>query len=490
MMDEPATAQNRKSVPVVATVGMSSCVRPALIAALAPTLLPTPAFAHGAEGGIVLLLPTGYYLAGAALAVAASFFLLAALPDRLVRKVAAMRLRLGTLPDAPHAVTSTAAFLILAVFVLAGFFGSRDPVDNPLPTMFWTIWWVCFTVAQAVTGPLWPHLNPWTGILTWTGARRRTPSASLPRSLGHVIAIVQFAAFAWFELIDLAPADPERLATAIVVYFVFNYAGSLVFGERDWMARAEPFSIFFGLVGATSPFARESAGPGRTAISLVWPGRSLIDHPPLPLSAVLLLLLTLSTVSFDGLSRTFLWLGSVGINPLEFPGRSAVVWSGTAGLTGAFLVLAGVFIAAVLLGTALAGRPDIWREASGRLVLSIVPISLAFQAAHYLTNVLVDGQNAIIALSDPLALGWNLFGTADGHTTTSFLNTLSGVTMIFDAQTLVIALGHVVGIVIAHVIAIDIFGDARKAAISQIPLAALMVFYTGFGLWLLSTPRI
>jgi hypothetical protein len=32
--------------------------------------------------------------------------------------------------------------------------------------------------------------------------------------------------------------------------------------------------------------------------------------------------------------------------------------------------------------------------------------------------------------------------------------------------------------------------DHRKAMISQIPLAALMVFYTLFGLWLLSTPQI
>jgi hypothetical protein len=42
----------------------------------------------------------------------------------------------------------------------------------------------------------------------------------------------------------------------------------------------------------------------------------------------------------------------------------------------------------------------------------------------------------------------------------------------------------------AHLIALRLFDSPRKAVISQIPLAALMVFYTGFGLWLLSTPRI
>src|SRR5204862_5163871 len=106
-------------------------------------------------------------------------------------------------------------------------------------------------------------------------------------------------------------------------------------------------------------------------------------------------------------------------------------------------------------------------------IFSIVPIALAFQTAHYLTSVLVDGQNALIALSDPFALGWNLIGTAHWHTTTSFLNTLDGVTWIFDTQTVVIALGHIVGIVMAHLIALRLFRPPRPAILSQTPLAAL-----------------
>jgi hypothetical protein len=314
--------------------------------------------------------------------------------------------------------------------------------------------------------------------------------ARLPSQIGYLIAIAQFAAFAWFELVDLAPSDPERLATAVTLYWLVNFVGALVFGEAEWLKRAEPFSIFFGLIGRLSPFHRGARDPGRTQVSLVWPGRTLIADAGLPLSGVFFVLLTLSTVSFDGLSRTFLWLGAIGVNPLEFPGRSAVTVSGTVGLIGMFTALAAVFLAAVLAGCALAGRTAIWREAAGRLVFSIVPIALAFQAAHYLTAVLVDGQNALIALSDPFARGWNLFGTAHWRTTTSFLNTLEGVTWIFDTQTVAIALGHIIGIVIAHLIAMRLSPTPRQAILSQVPLAALMVFYTGFGLWLLSTPQI
>lgn len=454
------------------------------------TLLPSVALAHGAEGGIVLLLPTGYYLMGAALAVAASFILLALLPARLVDRAGEMRMALFTVRDVPHTLTSIVSFLILAALIVAGLFGSRDPITNPLPAMIWTIWWVCFTVLQAFIGPLWPHLNPWTWILRLLGHHDRAPLAILPGRIGYLVAVLQFAAFAWFELIDLAPSDPGRLAKAVGLYFLFNLLGAMTYGERRWMARAEPFSVFFGLIGRLSPLAREDAGEGRTRLSLVWPGHSLVDLPALPLSAVLFLLLTLSTVTFDGFSRTFAWLGSIGINPLEFPGRSAVVWSGTAGMIATFAALSLAFLLSVALGCAMTGQRDRWREAAGRLVHSITPIALAYQAAHYLTNVLVDGQNAAIALSDPYARGWNLFGTADLHTTTSFLNTLDGVTLIFNTQTAVIALGHVVGIVMAHMIALRLFGSPRRAVISQIPLAALMVFYTGLGLWLLATPRI
>ena len=42
----------------------------------------------------------------------------------------------------------------------------------------------------------------------------------------------------------------------------------------------------------------------------------------------------------------------------------------------------------------------------------------------------------------------------------------------------------------AHRIALAEAGNRRKAVLMGIPLAVLMIFYTVFGLWLLSTPEI
>jgi hypothetical protein len=43
-------------------------------------------------------------------------------------------------------------------------------------------------------------------------------------------------------------------------------------------------------------------------------------------------------------------------------------------------------------------------------------------------------------------------------------------------------------VLVAHVVAWRLHGSARRAVLSQIPLAVLMVFYTVFGLWLLASP--
>ncbi|TIR45879.1 MAG: hypothetical protein E5X53_36500, partial [Mesorhizobium sp.] len=85
-------------------------------------------------------------------------------------------------------------------------------------------------------------------------------------------------------------------------------------------------------------------------LSLCWPGAKLSDAAPLSLSGIAFLLLALSSVSFDGLSKTFFWLGLFGINPLEVPGRTAVIGIGTVGLVLTFVLLAAAFILAIVLG--------------------------------------------------------------------------------------------------------------------------------------------
>ncbi len=457
---------------------------------------------HSAERGLVLLLPTGYAITGGTLAVLASFLLLAALPDAWLFRLAAAKLMLLPLPRVSALIPGLLGFCGMLSLLAAGFAGTSDPLANPLPLTIWTLWWVGFTLLQFLVGDLWRWFNPWiapVALLRRLAGGRGAPF-KLPEKLGYAPAIVLFFAFAWFELVYTAPEDPRRLAVAVSVYWLLSLGGILLFGYREWTRRGEIFSIFFRLVGDCAPLRRErDATSQRTHLVLGWPGQGFLARDPLPPSGVLFVLLTLSTSSFDGLSETFAWLGFIGVNPLEHPGRSAVTGASTLGLAAAFVVLATLYFSTVWLGLrgipGYTGRGSGFRAASGRLVYSIVPIAVAFHIAHYTTLLLVNGQYALELYSDPFSRGWNLLGLRpDFHVTVSFLNNIHDVVWVWGFQTAVIVIGHVVGITVAHLIALDILRGTERplfnATRSQVPLALLMVAYTGFGLWLLSTATV
>lgn len=447
------------------------------------------ALAHASERGHVLLLPTHYHAYGGALAVALSFLLLAFLPAGPVLRMAASRLPLVRLPFEGRVLTSFVSLLFLAGLLYAGLAGSRDPLSNPLPLTIWTLLWVGMTLAQGLFGNLWAWLNPWYGPWRlWIRLRGGEGGPfTLPSWLGVWPAFALLFSFAWFELVYPAPDDPERLAIAVLSYWLFTAVGILAVGYRSWVDQAELLTVFFGMIARLSVFQECRDGEGGLQISLGLPAGKLMRVRRLAASGIAFLLLALSSVSFDGFMRTFSWLSLIGLNPLEFPGRSALVMPNTLGLAAMFLVLCGAFLAAVWLGERLA-RGTNWRRAAGHLVWSIIPIALAYHFSHYLVTFAVNGQYALAALSDPLASGWNLFGTADIDVRAGVALGAHSAWIIWNLQAAAIIGGHVLAVIIAHLTACRLHGTARLASISQIPLAVLMVAYTVFGLWLLSTP--
>ncbi|HXV79863.1 MAG TPA: hypothetical protein VEG60_08290 [Candidatus Binatia bacterium] len=457
-----------------------------LAAALSLTGASTSAWAHAAERAFVLLLPTGYALAGGTLTVALTFLILVAVPQAPVRRLVRAETTLGAFPYTPGGTLSAVSFLALALLVVAGFLGTRDPLRNPLPLTVWTLWWGGLTVAHALFGNLWAAINPWMAPvrLLRNMLRISNPPFTYPRRLGYWPAALTFLAFAWFELVDPAPDQPTRLALAVVGYSCATIAGMLTFGERAWLARAEAFAVFFRFVALISPIQIDS---GRR-VRIVLPGAALARQEGLPLSAAVFVLLSLATVSFDGLSKTFWWLALGGINPLEFPGRTAVMMRNSLGLILAWIVLAAAYGLASVIGCRMAGSRLPFKACLGVLVLSILPISIAYHAAHYLPAFLVNAQYALIALGDPFAQGWTLLGTQNRYATVSFLSDYHSVRILWSVQAGTIVLGHLLAVLVAHTIAVERFQPRRSVMASQVPLTLLMVAYTTFGLWLLAAP--
>ena len=185
---------------------------------------------------------------------------------------------------------------------------------------------------------------------------------------------------------------------------------------------------------------------------------------------VLLITLLIASVSFDGLSESFTWLAWIGINPLEFPGRSAVLLPNTLGLIGAWALVTLAILAATRLG-----------RLPPRVLLSFLPIAAGYHIAHYLIALLTQGQYLIAALNDPLERGWALLGLPEHWVSFGFQSDRAAVWTIWAVQFSLILGAHILAVLLSLRLA-----PGRRLAHG--PLAVLMVGFTSYGLWLLSTP--
>ncbi len=459
------------------------CALSALVIWFAGTRI---ASAHAGEGAVILLLPTELYIIGGAAAVLVSFCVLA-LFHRTADTARAPAIG-HAVPRSALRAASLLSLALLIVLIIAGFAGKPDPLDNPLPLAVWTLWWMGFTLAVVIAGDLWTIANPWIGLhdlLRW-----RTP-LTYPESWGYLPAIVLFLCFAWFELVYATPQDPQRLAIAVAVYWLINFGSLAIFGPR-WLARGAAVSAFVAMAGSLNAWRWRMEANEKKAFVTVAFGRpgQLRNGDFADLSGVLFILVTLASVSFDGLSRTFTWMGWLSVNPLEFPGRSAVIWQNSAGLIGSILVLGALYALAIELGPRRTGLIPSRAVALGRFSLALVPISIAYHLAHYLPSLIVGFPSAILALADPLGSGWSFIPEGLVHERSGMGLGHDTVVTIYRVQTGIIVIGHVVATLTAHRIALAETDDRHKAVISEVPLAALMVAYTLFGLWLLSTPQI
>jgi hypothetical protein len=287
-----------------------------------------------------------------------------------------------------------------------------------------------------------------------------------------------------FTLADPAPDDPARLAGVGVAYLAVTIAGMVLCGPGRWLRQVEIFSVVMAHFGRLAPLARR----GRR-VRLGWPGWQLAHGARGARAIPVFILVLLGTGSFDGFNETFVWLDLIGVNPLAFPGRSAVVMPVVGGLIAANLLLVCLFTALVIIGDRLVAGPGRAGHLLAVFAPTILPIALAYHAAHYLPSLLVDGQYVLLALNDPFGRGANWLGLEGFHVTTGFFKHRESMRMIWLTQAAIIVFGHVLAVILAHANAAQAYGGVRRAFTAGLPLALFMILYTWLGLWLLAAPK-
>lgn len=439
------------------------------------TVLPGASFACALPPSVVLTLPTGHYIAGAAATVGLTALLGASarqLPVLSVRMIYAGKDRL------PENLTSYIGLLLFIGLVLIGFLGATDPMHNLLTLVFWTGVWIALPLLSMLIGNLWQPFNPWTApVRIARTLLNRTGSAGLAQ-FGHWPAVLGMLGFSWFQIVSTSPDDPRGLAMVALLYWAVIFLAAVAEGE-DWLQQGEFLTVFFGMIAKIAPFWRVR-GQGKVRGLVGWPGTQVMEMAALTSGQIAFVTLALASLTFDGLSETFWWMGLIGQNPLEFSGRSAVLGVNSVGLLAIWGLTAGAILGVLRLGRALGGHGF----AAGPVVLSFLAIAAGYHAAHYLVMLLTAGQYTIAALNDPLFRGDAWLGLPPFYVSFGFLSNQAVMTAVYSAQFVAILGAHLLAVVLA----LKLTGPGMRAA-AHLPLTALMVGYTVLGLWLLSTAK-
>lgn len=439
-------------------------------------LLPGAAFACALPPSVILTLPTGHYIAGAAVTVAITA-LMGAMADRLPRMAAVEVLERRVF--VPVSLSSYLSFLCFCGLVLIGIFGERDPMHNLMTLVFWTGVWIVVPIASVLFGNLWRSINPWTAPVRMARLLLgHNGHVGLSR-FGHWPAVALYAGFAWFQIVSMSPDDPHELALLAAAYWLVIFGLAVAEGE-DWLEQGEFLTVFMGYLAKVAPFWLEIRG-NRAHLMRGWPGTQILAMPPMSISAMAFITLALAALTFDGLAETFWWQAIIGENPLEPTGRSAVMVENTLGLVVVWVLTVATIWAVVRAGQIIGGK----RFAPGPVMLSFLAIAAGYHAAHYFVTLLTVGQYTLAALNDPLSRGDELLGLPPFYVSFGFLTDSRIMPLIYAAQFAAILGAHILAVLLA----LRLVGPETRAT-AHLPMTALMVGYTVLGLWLLSTARI
>ncbi|HEX6489048.1 MAG TPA: hypothetical protein VF137_09310 [Candidatus Dormibacteraeota bacterium] len=450
---------------------------------------------HGFGVRYDLPIPLALYLYAAGGVVVLSFVIVAVFAGskvgeqatsypRLEMRWLAALLRSGV----PRAIAGTVGVVALLAVIASGYAGVQDPTHNPAEYLVWIYFWAALVIVSGLAGNLYAGFNPWSALYDVMTLRRpRKPRLRLPDRVGIWPAVAGYWLFAGFELASGRSNHPNWVATVAVIYTVYTLAAMFLFGRDEWLGRGETFTVLFSVVGRFSPVEVERDQSGRVARAYLRPwGVGLLQPFATGWDWIVFVILTLSSLAFDGISATGPWIND--FQPAFAPNLNDTL---RVALVKFFLGLTLITIVFLLIYVAIMRLVIVFGRGRERLpittafVFTLVPIALVYNFAHNYSYMLVQAQGLFPLINDPLQRGWHLAPSLAGYQP-SFA--LAGAATVWYMQVILIVIGHVIAVWLSHLRAGERFRSARRALLSQYPMLGLMVAYTMTSLWILAQP--
>ncbi len=449
------------------------------------------ASAHAFGQTYNLPVPVSYYLYGAGGVVilsfiASSIILRGGVQDRSFEKDISGNILIKIFAsDTVKFVIRLWSLTLFIIITLAGLFASQQPTNNLATIYVWVIQLLGITYLISIFGNFWNLINPWKNLLDLIETVKGEPIASsgeYPEFLGYAPATIFYFFFIWLELLSNGLAQSPRFLSEIILFYsLITISGAVLFGRDMWFKYAEFWSVIYRLLSRASIFEAR-----RQKIYLRFPFSGLLKAKRVDFGLLLFTLLILSSTAFDGFRATieYLKLQAVFINILgPLPQTTEQILDSLLLFTF-WIGFVAVYLVAIYLMKFLTKTRFAFGQLASDFTLSLLPIAMVYNIAHYFTLLLIQGQSIIPLISDPFNLGWNLFGTSDYVINPGIISAKT----VWNTQVGLIIFGHVVAVLVAHIISVRVFDNHKKAVWSQVPMLILMVGYTLFGLWILSQP--
>ncbi len=433
----------------------------------------------------------------------------------------------------------TAAFVMI---ILAGLFGNQNPALNIAPILTWTVWWGLLIILIMFAGKAWCYVCPWDAIAGWTERLSfwkksddgLTYGLKWPRIIRNIsIATIMFVGLTWVELGFGVTMKPRVTAYLAIGMLLMAVVSAMLFDRKSFCrygclvgrvsglyamfasteVRAKSDSVCTSCASKECVTGSDSAYgcptflyPGKIqsntyciqcmecvqacphdnlALNLRPWGSDLVTEGKPRADEAYLALLMLAITGFHGLTMTAAWEQLVdGIRGFADTGR---IIGFSLGMT--LLMIGPILIYAVLvafsraLGSRHALEPLTYRDYFIRYAYALLPIALFYHIAHNLEHLLMEGPKVLTMISDPCGWGWNLFGTANWT-----IPPMISLQTLWIVQVLLVLIGHVYSLWVAQKTSLRLFGNAKAAFRSQLPMLVGMICFSVFSLWLLKQP--